>query len=306
MKEWLLSDEGKNKVGRPKLADNSILNKARISICVCFAICIILSISFVGVIKGESPLKLLYSATFEKIFGAIENKNGFYVNEYYDKSDYVLEIKPSSLVESYQGSYKYTIYKLIDNEWIEEKSKTIKKGTKSFKVNIKSVCNKNVTWKIKIQIINSSKIQKSFAPATWKFMDSEDSSSKYAYKIFTVKGYYSPISNDELKNAKNKNEKIIINTNKDDPRTFIINTPIKINVKVSYTDLNKIIKLKDIKIDEEGKITIPNLSKISSVTFKIYADNIEHYKLENWNISEDNTYISNTYLLKPEAAYKNN
>ncbi len=306
MKEWLLSDDGKNKVGRPKLADNSILNKARISICVCFLICIILSISFVGVIRKKSPLKLLYSVTFEKIFGTIENKNGFSVNEYYKENDYVMEIKPSSMVESYQGDYKYTLYKLANNQWVEEENNIIKKGTKSFKINIKSVCNKNITWKIKLQITNGSKIQKSFAPASWQFMDSEDTSSKYAYKVFTVKGYYSPVSNDELKDAKKNNKKIIINTKKNDPRTFIINTPINVKVKVSYTDLNKTIKLKDIEIMDEGKITIPNLSKISNVTFKIYADGIDHYKLDNWNLSEDKTYITNTYLLKPEAAYKNN
>ncbi len=306
MKEWLLTEDGKNKVGRPKLADSKILNKARISICACFVICIILFISFVGTMKNEAPLKFFYSATFEKIFGTIENKNGFLVNEYYKKNDYVMEIKPSSMVESYQGSYKYTLYKLEDNEWVEKESKTIKKDAKSFNINIKSACNKNVTWKIKLQITNGSKIQKSFAPASWKFMDSESTSSKYAYKVFTVKGYYSPISNDELKDAKKNNNKIMISTNKNDPRTFIINTPIKIKVKVSYTDLNKVIKLKDIEITDEEKITIPNLSKISNVTFKIYADDIGSYKLDNWSLSENNKYITNTYLLKPEAAYKNN
>lgn len=306
MKEWLLSDDAKNKVGRPKLADNSILNKAKISICVCFLICIVLSISFVGVIRDESPLKLLYSVTFEKVFGTIENKNGFLVNEYYKDNDYVMEVKPSSNVESYQGNYKYTLYKLADNQWVEEENKTIKKGTKSFKINIKSACNKNVTWKIKLQITNGSKIQKSFAPASWQFVDSEDQYSKYAYKVFTVKGYYSPIPNDELKIAKKNNNKITINTKKNNPRTFIINTPIKVKLKVSYTDLNKTIKLKSIEITDKGKITIPNLSKISNVTFKIYADDVDRYKLDNWSLSENKTHITNTYLLKPEAAYKNN
>lgn len=305
MKEWLLSDETKNKVGRPKLANDSILNKARISIGICLFICAILSVSFIGVIKGQSPLKLLYSMSFEKIFGVIENKDGFMVNEYYNDNDFVMEIKPSATVESYQGSYKYTLYKLTNNEWVEQKSVTTKKGVKSFKINIKSVQNTNVTWKIKLQITNGSKIDKSFAPASWQFMDDDDDALKYAYKVFTVKGYYSPIPNDELKDAKKSSDKIVINTKKNAPRTFIINTPIEVKVKVSYTDLNKTIKLKEISIKDKGEITIPNLSKASNVTFKIYADNIKNYKLNSWDLSTNEECISKTYLLKPEAAYDN-
>lgn len=302
MKEWLLSEE-KNKVGRPKLADDSIINKARISICVSLLVCAILCISFIGIVKGESPAKMLYSVSFEKILGKIENSNGFSVKNYYIKNDYVMNITPSRKVQSYQANYKYTLYKLVKNNWIEKKSDVIKKDKKNFKIKIKSSKNKNITWKIKLQVINGSKVNKSYAPAGWQFMNSDEKTSKYAYNVFTVKGYYSPVPNSET--DKISTNKINVVTKKNNPRVFILTTPINVDVKTSYTDGNKVIKLKKQTVNEETKIYIPNLARATNVTFKIYANNIKEYKNDNWSISEDGKYIKNTYLLKPESAYTN-
>ena len=302
MKEWLLSDE-KSKVGRPRLASDSIINKARVYICLSLLVCIILSISFIGIIKGETPIKMLYSITFEKIYGKIENSNGFSVTDYYIKNNYIMSITPSKKVKSYQADYKYTLYKLVNNNWIEKESNIIKNSTNNFKIKINSAKNKNVTWKIKLQIINGAKVDKSYAPSGWQFMDSEKKTLKYAFNIFTVKGYYSPVPNKENK-EKNKS-KIRVITKKNDPRTFIIKTPVEVSVKISYTDGTKLIKLKQIVVNKEKTVTIPNLNKATLVTFKIYGDNVKEYKNDSWTLSEDNKYIKNTYLLKPEEAYKN-
>lgn len=305
MKEWLLKDDDKYKVGRPKLADNSALKRARISIGISLCLCFILFLSFVGTIKKISPVKLAYSITFEKMFGALENKNGFITKESYDKNDnYVMEIKTSDKVDSYQGSYKYTLYRLVNNEWKEYKSKQIKKGTKSFKVRVKSLKNKNVTWKIKLQITNASYIDKSYAPGGWQFTDSDDATQKYASYIFTVKGYYSPVTLNEIKEAKKSTNKITIETKKGSPRTFILKTPEEVKVQVTYTDSSKKIKLKTKTVATTSEFKIPNLSRLSQVTFKVYGNNLDTKKLSNWTLSDDNTYITNTYLLKPENAYK--
>ena len=77
--------EEKNPVGRPKLAREDVLKKAKASIYISIAICIMLSVCFFAEMKNEDPLKFTYHLTFEKLFGAIENKNGFIAKESYDK-----------------------------------------------------------------------------------------------------------------------------------------------------------------------------------------------------------------------------
>ena len=305
MKEWLLKEDDKYKVGRPKLANSRALKTAHISIGVSLCLCFILFLSFIANIKGESPLNLAYKISFEKMFGAIENKNGFIAKEYYDKnSNYVMELKTSNKVDSYQASYKYTLYRLSNNEWKEYKTKEIKKGTKSFKIKIASLKNKNVTWKIKLQVVNGSYVDKSFAPGGWQFTDSKENDQKYASYVFTVKGYYSPITLSEVKEAKKNTDKIRIETNKNNPRIFIFKTPVEVKVQVTYTDSSKKIKMKPVVVTNEEQFKIPNLSRLSQVTFKVYGSNLDNKKLSNWTLSEDNTYIANTYLLKPESAYK--
>ena len=48
----------------------------------------------------------------------------------------------------------------------EKETKEIEKGTKNFRIKINSLKNENKTWKIKLQIINASKISETYEPAT--------------------------------------------------------------------------------------------------------------------------------------------
>ena len=80
MKEWLLKDE-KNKVGRPRLANDEVLKKAKISIAIGLIISFILMFSFFSILKGTTPTKYAYSLTLEKLFGELTNKNGFIVSD---------------------------------------------------------------------------------------------------------------------------------------------------------------------------------------------------------------------------------
>lgn len=310
MKQWLLKDE-KNKVGRPKLANEEVIKKAKMTLCFSLFLCVLLCFYFAGEVTGKDPLKLAYSVSLEKVFGAIENKNGFVVKENYNKNnDYVMEINVPSSVDNYSGSYKYTLYEMKNDSWEEKETKEIKEGTSSFKIVINSLKNKNKTWKIKLQIINGSKIEKSYAPYGWNFVDAEENENMYTYKVFTVKGYYSPIEQGEIKEANKSDNKVTLNTKKNEPRSFILNLPSDntYDVVVKYTDVNsKSITLANDKNITESKVySIPNLDRTTLVTFKVYGDNIKKLKLSNWKAETDskgNTYITNTYILKPEKAY---
>jgi len=211
----------------------------------------------------------------------------------------------------YSGSYKYTLYELDGKSWKEKDAKSIDEGTKSFKIKVPSLKNENKTWKVKLQIVNASKIDKSYAPGTWSFVDAENNIDKYTYKVFTVKGYYSPISLSEEKEAgKNKN-KISVMTEKENPRELILNFPEGVyDVKISYTDSSSknVILANDKDVSVTKKYVIPNGNRASKVTIKVYGNNVENLKLSNWKEETDKagkTYITNTYILKPERAYKN-
>ncbi len=310
MKEWLLKDE-KAKVGRPKLADSDVLKKAKTTLVIGFALSFIFFFSFMSLLMGTTPTKLAYKLTAEKLFGALENKNGFLVKDYYDNNDYVMEFNVPSSVDKYSGSYKYTLYELNGKSWKEKETKNIDKGTKSFKVKVASLKNENKTWKIKLQIVNASKIDKSYAPGSWSFVDAENNSNKYAYKVFTVKGYYSPVSIEEIKEALKSKNKISVTTKKETPRELIINFPEGLyDVKASYTDSSSknVILASDTNVSGSKKYVIPNGNRSSKVTIKVYGNNVEKLKLSNWKEKTDKsgkTYITNTYILKPEKAYKN-
>lgn len=312
MRDWLLKDE-KAKVGRPKLANEEVLKKAKVSIALSLLVCFIMTFSFMSTLKGVSPFTLAYHLTLEKMFGALENKNGFIVKTTYDKdSNYVMEFSIPENVDRYSGSYKYTLYEMNGNSWIEKETKEIEKGTTNFKINIKSLKNKSKTWKIKFQIVNGSKIKESYAPFGWTFVDAEDNANMYAYKIFTVKGYYSPVSLDEIKESKKNKDKVTIITKKEDPRQFTLNLPSNntYNVSVKYTDANakKVLLADDKDVSGRKTYSIPNMNRITQVTFKIYSSNLDGIKLSNWKKETDkkgNSYITNTYVLKPEQTYKN-
>lgn len=310
MREWLLKDEEKNKVGRPRLAKEEALKKAKISIALSLVLCLVLSFYFVSTLMGTSPLKLAYHLTLEKAFGAIENKDGFIVNYKYDNdSNYIMEINVPKSVDKYSGSYKYWLYEMKGNSWKEKETGEFEKGTNDFKIKIKSLKNKNKTYKIKLQIINASKIDKSYAPAGWNFNEALENSNMYAYKVFTVKGYYSPVTLEEIKEAKKNENKITISTTREDPRTFILNLPTDntYNVNITYTDASS--KTNEL-VNEENvsgikNYSIPSLNRSTLVTFKIYGDNVSKLKLSNWEEDKDKNgnYITNTYVLKPENTY---
>ena len=304
MREWLLKEEEKNKVGRPKLADNDTVKTAKKLIYLGFIFSFILAFSFVSTLKGIAPQKLFYSITFEKMFGAIENKNGFIVKNHYDSNyDYIIDVKVPISVIRYQGDYKYTLYKLNNNSWKKVKEKVISKNKKAFSVKINSKKNTNTTWKMKLELINASNVDKSFAPYNWTFVDSKDS-KKYAYGIFTVRGYYSPVIDEDKKNS----NIISVNTLKNNPRKFVLDLKNNTgNIMVYYTDSsskkNKVDKIEN--KDSKYYFTIPNDNKVSYVTIKIKGDNLNSVKPNSW-VSESNgnsKYIIGNYSLKPETSY---
>ena len=311
MREWLLKDEEKNPVGRPKLAREDVLKKAKASIYISIAICIMLSVCFFAEMKNEDPLKFTYHLTFEKLFGAIENKNGFIAKESYDKeSNFVMDISIPSSVNRYSGNYKYTLYEMNGNSWKEKETKEIEKGTKNFRIKINSLKNENKTWKIKLQIINASKISETYEPAGWSFVKSDKNEEMYAYKVFTVKGYYSPVSLNEIKEEKKIKDKISVMTNKNEPRKFILLLPTNntYDVKVTYTDVSgkKVILKEDDDISGKVSYDIPNINKSTLVTFKISGFNVSNIKLSNWKEETEKSgdkVIKGTYVLKPERAY---
>lgn len=317
MKDWLLKTDTKNKVGRPKLADDKVVKKAMILIAFCLLLCFVLGFSFVCQVKNINPIKQAYSLTFSKLFGSLQNKNGFVVKEDYDnENNYIMEIKPSAVVNSYSGNYKYVLYKLIGSSWKEVETKEYPYKTKSIKVRINSLENKNETYKICLYILNGSKINKSFAPTKWQYSDSSNQAEKHAYKVFTVKGYYSPVKPSEAKEVNSKKGVINVSTDKTNPRLFTLSVPTyNYRVLVKYTDeVGKEITLEDNKeVINESVYKIPNVNKISTVTFMVWPYNIskkelEKIKLSNWNLETDENgdyYIKGVYTLKPEKSYKN-
>lgn len=306
MKEWLLKDE-KNKVGRPRLANDEVLKKAKISIAIGLIISFVLMFSFFSILKGTTPTKYAYSLTLEKLFGELTNKNGFIVSDYYDKNDdYVMEFKVPDVIYNYSGSYKYTLYELNNNEWKEKDSKTIDKEERSFKIKVKSLKNQNKTWKIKLQIINATNIKEAYNPSSWQFNDSKNTKDMYTYKVFTVKGYYSPVLKEELKEAKKSNNKITIDTKKEDPRSFIVNLNdgvYKVVVKYTDTASKEVLLANDKEVSGIKEYVIPGLDRSTKVVFKIYGEDVKNRKLSNWQYQESKGYITNSYVLKPEKAY---
>ena len=308
----MFKDEEKRKVGRPRLAEDDIIEKSKRMIFMSITVCLVLGYFFFSSLNGKSPIDTFYSLSFEKVFGQLNNKDGFLVSSYYDDNlDFVVVLKPSDTVKSYQGNYFYETYYLKDNKWIKKEEKEIYRNKDSFKIKFESKKNKNVAWKIKLQIKNGSQITKSFAPHSWVYVDSDKQEEKYAYKVITVKGYYSPVSE---KNSKDDN-KLKIYTNKNDERNFILDlVNTKYSCTVSYNDASKkIIVLKDYKnILGKSNYKVPNLKVTTTVNFKVYVDNVnekkelEKYKPSTWKIKKDkngNYYITNNYVLKPHQIY---
>lgn len=312
MIEWLLKEEEKAKVGRPKLADSFVLKKAKISIAISFLMCAIMAFIFVCDIKNLKPLDVLYSNTFQRLTASSNNSSGFIVKEKYDsKNDYIIELTPSKNIKKYNGTYKYVLYELSKNKWKKVDEKIIDKKDSKIKIKIKSRKNTNVTYKVNVYILNALKIEKSFAPFSWNFADSKKTDEKYAYKVFTVKGYYSPISIEEIKEAnKSKNNKIIVETSQKNPRLFTIKVPnIIYDLKIDYKDENgKIISFVNKKnISESTSYLIPDVNKLTNVTIKIWTSDVNQYKLSNWKLEKDKNnkeYITNSYNLKPYSNYK--
>ena len=111
MREWLLKDYEKSKVGRPKLAREDVLRKAEISIILSFIVCAVMTFIFVCDIKGLKPLNVLYKTTIQRLTASSSNTTGFIVREKYNSSnDYIMELTPSNKIKSYEGKYKYILY----------------------------------------------------------------------------------------------------------------------------------------------------------------------------------------------------
>lgn len=312
MREWLLKDYEKAKVGRPKLANEEVLRKAYISIILSFIVCVVMIFIFVCNIKGLKPLNVLYKNTIQRLTASSSNTTGFIVKEKYNSSsDYIMELTPSNKIKSYDGKYKYILYKLDKNNWKKIDEKIVDKKDDKIKIKVESLKNTNATYKVSLYILDSKKITRSFEPFSWKYVDSKKDSEKHAYKVFTVKGFYSPVPNDEIKEAKkSKDNKIIVYTNKDDSRKFYVNVPngtYKINVKYTDDEEKEILLKKDENMTGITSFIVPSTNKLSKVTIKIWQDsNIEKLKLSNWTLKKDkqnNDYITNTYLLKPSAKY---
>ena len=303
MKEWLLKEE-KAKVGRPKLADESIIKKAWIMIASCVLIIFVLSFNLFCDIKGVKPTKYINMLAVTKLKGSIIKDSNFEVTSKYNKDkDFVLSIKPTEKIKNTKSKYKYVLYKLSNSSWEKVDEKTYNKNTKAFSIKIKSIINKNETYKLCLYLLDSNKKLDSFEPSMWKFVDSDDLDKRYAYNIFTVKGYYSPIINEEL-NIKNKDNKFYISTSKSNPRQFTLSAPdITYSYKITYTDeTSKKILLKEEKDTNGNKeFIIPDVNKLTNVSIKIYNDEIKKYKLKTWNTKKD--FIYNTYILKPKNSY---
>ena len=313
-KNWLLEEE-KAKVGRPKLANDELMKKSKLMLAFSLFVVLILSFFFGCLVKDVEPSKALYNLTLGKIIN-IKNKNGFNVKGYYNKNnDYVMLFKLPSKIKNYSADYEYTTYYLKNNKWIEVETKKYDNDIKSFKIMFESKKNRNVTWKVKFRLVNSNKVMDDFAPYDWEFVKSDKVENTYAYKIFTVKGYYSPVTFSEIKEAnKNKDKKVYVSTDKQTPRKLNVILP-KDNtytVAAKYTDSsNNETALKTYEnISDSISYEIPESSKVSIVTIKIWVDGLDSsmlkdIKLSNWLIKSkgDNSYITSTYLIKPSSAY---
>lgn len=307
-----LLKEDKNPVGRPKLADSIAIKKAKISVLVCLLLCLILIFNLVCIIIKEEPINYAYNLTIGKLTGNIKDSKGLKVKEYYNSSnDYIMDINITDSIDKYSGSYKYTLYYLKNNKWVKDDTKEFLRNTKNISIKIKSKKNENVTWKIKFQIVNSSNIEKSYAPFSWKYVDSKENNEKYIYKVFTVKGYYSPISLSEIKESNKNKDKIRIYTTKENPRILNLNLPDgSFNVKVKYTDMSgkEVILADEKNIENNAVYKIPSLERSTKVTFDIYDNNssIKDKVLSNWKIIKDKKnkkYATTSYIVKPEKSY---
>ncbi len=315
MKEIIKNKEEKNKVGRPRLADDTTVKKSIILVSVCIIVCFIFCFCFTCSLEGVTPSKYLSNLITSKLQGVIGNEDGFYVKESYDSNnDYIIEIKPSDTVKSYSGKYKYVLYELSGQKWKVFEEKEFALNNNSIKIKIKSLKNKNVTYKICLYILNGSLINKSFAPPKWSFSDSSVQNEKHAYKVFTVKGYYSPISIKEINETDNKKDVINVSTSKNNPRKFILNVPnYNYDALVKYTDDDgkEITLSNNHNLFGQSIYNIPSVNKSTKVTIKVFVNNIdkqqlEKIKLSNWNIKKDKTgnyYVFASYFLKPEKSY---
>lgn len=313
MRDWLLKEE-KAKVGRPRLAADDAVKKAKLLITICLMICTIMAFSFISIIKGISPAQYAYRLTFEKLLGTTENPDGFITKDYYDDDyNYVMEIKVPKEVSKYSGYYKYTTYYLKDNGWVKKESNKYPNDTKSFKIKIDSLKNKNVTWKIELQVLNASVINKSYAPSSWTFVDAKKQEDKLAYKVFTVKGYYSPVTTEEINEAGKSPNKVAVETTRENPRGFILLLPEgTYDVMVKYTDASgkEVLLSKDKGIEKRKVYEVPNLNRSTKVSFKVWpkTGNIKGLGLSNWKVFKDkhnDEYLTNSYVLKPAKSYEN-
>lgn len=311
LRDWLLKDDEKNKVGRPKLATQKLINKSRIMVGISLLVACILFFSFLCIIKNENPLAIVYSKTLEKVMGPINKKDSFIVKEYYNNnSDFVMSFHVPSSVRKYDTSYKYTTYYLEKNKWKKHSEKTYDTYADDFKIIFKTKKNKNITWKVKLELVNCDKKVNDYSPYSWKFVNNEKA---YTYKVFTTKGYYSPVSKSETKEQ--DKDKVYVYTNKDNPRNIIINMPsdLTYSYKVTYTDNKGTITDLDNNdnVVNSSIITVPNVERTTNVKIKIWIDGydsdmLKDIKLSNWEIKTDsygNSYITNTYLVKPKTAY---
>ena len=313
MKEYLLKEDKKNKVGRPRLADSIVLKKAVYLLIFSFILSFILIFGFICEIKNVNPISYAYSLTFEKLVGNIKgNKNFLVTEDYLQNGNFIMKFKPQEKVLQYQGKYKYVLYKLSDSKFKKVKEETFDIDTKEFSVDIKRSINKNETYKINLYVLNASKITDSYAPIGFSFSKAKNQNEMYSYKIFTVKGKYSPINNEDLK--ENNVNKISVTTDFLNPRKFNIEVPnYSYNILVKYTDESSkdIILANDKNLNGLSSYVVPCINKVSNVIIKIWPNvnskvKIENIKLSSWNLNQDknnNYYISNTYLLKPEKAY---
>lgn len=317
MRDWLLKDDTKNKVGRPKLATEKLIFKSKIMIVVSLLLAALLFFSFICDVKNENPVEVIYYDTLVKFFGPIENKNGFSVKEKYDENhDYVMTFKIPSSIRKYNASYKYTTYYLKNNEWVKNSEEVIDTYEDDFKINFTSKRNENVTWKVKLGFVNLTSKTGDFSPGNWKFVQTKNEYSSYTYKEFTVKGYYSPINNSEYKEALKSKNKVYLTTDKKNPRKFTINMTGNENYsyKVKYTDAKGMQNDLEKKENLSGNTSfnIPNVDRTTKIEVRIWIDGydkeaLNDVKLFNWNVKTDsygNNYMVNTYLVKPAAAYK--
>ncbi len=317
MIDWLLKeDEKKNKVGRPKLADDKLLRRSRIMLIASILVVVSLSFVFGCYVQKVSPLTTLYKMTIGKILGPINNKNGFIIKEYYnDDQDYVMNVKITNKLRNKSASYKYTTYYLNKNyKWIKYDSKTYENDTNSFNIIFESKKNKNITWKVKLQLVNASKIERDYTPYDWSFNSSSTIENNYAYKMLTVKGYYSPVPYSEIK--KQNDEKVYVYTTKNNPRVLNIKAPSSFVAKIKYNNAiekEDYVETKKSNNNDETYFKIPNMNATTNVKVYVWVDgydksDLKSVKLDNWETKIDsngNYYITNSYMVIPSKAYKN-